>query len=224
MKITNGYKYLGTPFSVECEKINNGDGYWQSTKISVFNNGIFIGEYIRNFDRYDKETFYPFCIDTQWYALYSANYTCTRVLRLNADSIEDWCGEEKSSIGFCPTDMYVPSYKIYGNVDVDDRITDAGLNNEEFKEFHINENAATESGNFLFGFISGCVWGDDSSWKLKYLDLSKIPDKTLVITERFGYFELPHRYTLRQSISSIDYYDQDEIFVSLMQEKQYRLA
>jgi len=26
-----------------------------------------------------------------------------------------------------------------------------------------------------FGFIWGCVWGDDASWKVQYLDLSRDP-------------------------------------------------
>ena len=42
-----------------------------------------------------------------------------------------------------------------------------------------------------FGFVAGCVWGDDSSWKLQYLDLSRAAEGIVRREERFGYLELP---------------------------------
>ena len=36
----------------------------------------------------------------------------------------------------------------------------------------------------------GCVWGDDSSWKVQYLDLTGIQDGVIRRDERFGYAEL----------------------------------
>ena len=41
-----------------------------------------------------------------------------------------------------------------------------------------------------FGFVWGGVWGDDSSWKLQYLDLSRVQEGIIVRDERFGYLEL----------------------------------
>lgn len=38
--------------------------------------------------------------------------------------------------------------------------------------------------------ISGCIWGDDSSWKIQYLDLSGLPERRFLRDDRFGYFEL----------------------------------
>jgi hypothetical protein len=44
-----------------------------------------------------------------------------------------------------------------------------------------------------FGFVWGCVWGDDSSWKVQYLDLSRVVDGTLKPDDRFGYVKLATR-------------------------------
>jgi hypothetical protein len=38
--------------------------------------------------------------------------------------------------------------------------------------------------------VWGCIWGDDSSWKVQYLDLSRIQDGLINRDERFGYIEL----------------------------------
>jgi hypothetical protein len=34
------------------------------------------------------------------------------------------------------------------------------------------------------------VWGDDTSWKIQFLDLSRLNEKVLVRDDRFGYIEL----------------------------------
>jgi hypothetical protein len=38
--------------------------------------------------------------------------------------------------------------------------------------------------------VAGCVWGDDSSWKLQVFDLSKAAQGTITRSERFGYCEI----------------------------------
>src|SRR3990167_633721 len=45
--------------------------------------------------------------------------------------------------------------------------------------------------NPQFGFVSGCEWGDDTSWKVQFLDLSRIEDGILKRDERFGYIQHP---------------------------------
>jgi hypothetical protein len=56
-----------------------------------------------------------------------------------------------------------------------------------------------------FGFVAGCIWGDDSSWKLQYLDLSQAAQGTIGREERFGYLELPDDLTLDRAVDLIDY-------------------
>lgn len=42
-----------------------------------------------------------------------------------------------------------------------------------------------------YGLVGGCVWGDDSSVKVQFLDLSRAAEGVLVRDDRFGYLELP---------------------------------
>src|SRR5205085_5598456 len=41
-----------------------------------------------------------------------------------------------------------------------------------------------------FGFVWGCTWGDESSWKIQFLDLSRIQEGIFHRDARFGYLEL----------------------------------
>lgn len=62
-----------------------------------------------------------------------------------------------------------------------------------------------EGVNGQFGFVAGCVWGDDSSWKIEFLDLSKISEGIIKREYKFGYIELPSGRDLCDVIS-IDIY------------------
>lgn len=200
-------KYSNTPFSVSCESIQNRPGTWNSTKVSIFRDDKLIGEYLRNYSSYGDKTFYPFKVNNEWYALYSANYTATRIMKLHEDRIEDWCGEESHANGFCPTEIYVPkfisakhSYEMQGEKkEYDIFYVDCDSPEGEFQS-EINSPDFISLQYCNFGFLCGCVWGDDTSWKLRYIDLSKIPDKILSITDKFGYWELSNSLTLRESI------------------------
>ena len=64
-----------------------------------------IGEYLRNYSSF-YNTFHPFVQNGKEYALYSKDYTATRVMEL--PSCQDIAGEDRNSFGFCPIDFYVP--------------------------------------------------------------------------------------------------------------------
>lgn len=191
-----------SPFSVECNAVKNQPGTWDSTKVSIYRDDYLIGEYLRNYSSHGTNTFYPFKIADVWYALYSAHYTATRVMRLNEKDIEDWCGESESPYGFCPVEFYIPQYaKCITSV----TINGSSTNHEYFmvdndEEFLSKGKDVISTEYCTFGFLSGCVWGDDSSWKLRYIDLSSVPDKVLSITDKFGYWELPNTLKLKQCI------------------------
>lgn len=53
-------------------------------------------------------------------------------------------------------------------------------------------------------FVAGCYWGDDSSWKIQYMDVSRIDEGIIKRDERFGYIELPPGLTLKQAIQFDD--------------------
>jgi hypothetical protein len=122
-----------------------------SARVDIFDgdDGIAckIGSYERNHSGWCTDTLSPFLKDGRWFALYAPDYTTTRVMEL--PSCKDLGGEEHSGQGFCPVDYYVP----YDHPDVA---------------------AAGDAGSF--GFVAGCIWGDDSSWKIRYLDLSRASD------------------------------------------------
>lgn len=166
-----------------------------------------IGSYVRHHSSF-YDTFFPFKHENgKWYALYSADYTATRVMEL--PSCKDIGGEEGSENGFCPTEFYVPNY-IDGSYESDvDGITG------EYQEDQIPEDELWEKGwgehvwDDLkyrdFGFVSGCVWGDDWSWKIRYIDLSRVDEGIIEITPKFGHIWLPHGVKLSDAIDIDDF-------------------
>ncbi len=139
---------------------------WNYLEVFILEDGQIIGSYIRRYPSL-YNTFRPFYQNGGVYALYSADYTTTRVMRLPA--CEDLGGEEPSSEGFCPADYYVPY------------LPDQGLVGE-------------------WGFLSGCVWGDDSSWKIRHINLSRASEGIIEQSEKFGYLPMPSRLSLRESV------------------------
>lgn len=225
MKQTITKSFIGTPFKIEVATVDNKPGTWSSEKVSVYRCDNLIGEYIRNYHRFAALTFYPFRIGQDWYALYSAHYTATRVMKLQENKIEDWCGEEVLQHGFCPVEIYVPQYNKYAvndeskieyyTVDVD-YITQGEFCEDQTTDMFVSSEYCN------FGFLCGCVWGDDSNWKLRYIDLSQIPNKILTITDKFGYFPLPVSLTLRQCID-MNNWEPDDQLLALTKEEYIRL-
>lgn len=142
--------------------------------VEVLYNHNKIGEYKRNYSiMYD--TFYPFFLDGKYYALYSPNYTTTRIMSL--PDCKDLGGEEPHSNGFCPTGYYVP-------------YLDAGWY-KTYQEYLDNTDKDKIIGPMgQFGFVCGCVWGDDVSWKIQFLDLTRAAEGIITRDQRFGYREL----------------------------------
>jgi hypothetical protein len=50
------------------------------------------------------------------------------------------------------------------------------------------------------GFIAGCVWSDDSTWKREVIDLLKAVEGTIARSARFGHLELAHGVPLADSL------------------------
>ena len=49
--------------------------------------------------------------------------------------------------------------------------------------------------------MAGCYWGDDSSWKIQHIDVSRIDEGIIVRSDRFGYIELPSELSLKKAVS-----------------------
>ncbi len=90
-------------FSYEAEKIQNEDGYWDTTHVKVFKNDIVIFEYDRNYQMLN--TFCAFKQGDRNFALYSPDYTGTRILDL--DNAVDIGGDDPEEGGFCPVEFWV---------------------------------------------------------------------------------------------------------------------
>jgi len=149
-----------------------------STIVEIFRRGDHgreperVCKYERNYGLLD--TFEPFRQGGRDFALISQHYTGTSVLDLATGRVI--AEEPVSPTGFCPVGYYVPDWW-----DVHDGSVIPG--NEYWsadKEWPAGD----------FGFVWGCVWGDDSSWKVQHLDLSKSMSGVIRRDERFGYVEL----------------------------------
>lgn len=206
---------------------------WNGLKVGVFKveNEIEepIGEYERNYPSFFN-TFFHFRKDGKDFALYSPNYSVTRIMEL--PSCRDIGGEEPNSYGFCPTDYFVPTYieqeiitETKGSMGKHEkRVTKKRLNNPKTEDFmetvktyafrndRTGENCETvtvyrplSAHNFPFGFVAGCIWGDDSTYKIQYLDLSEVGKGILKRDDRFGYIVLPENQSLKEAIDMYDY-------------------
>lgn len=213
--------YIAKPVAV----IEYSPNSWKGLKIGVFRvdgeNEEQIGEYERNYHTlYD--TFVPFHLNGKDLALYSPDYTATRIMEL--PSCRNIGGEERDGAGFCPVDYFVPTYinqewTSISSYRPEETIT-RRINNpaekdliertEESRMIHPNTGKEITSSDrftpltplthYPFGFIAGCYWGDDSSWKIQYLDLAQADKGILKRHERFGYIELPRGVQLKNAI------------------------
>ncbi len=208
------------------EKVDNRPGTWNSTVVGVFRcegeNKEQVGQYKRNYPSLFR-TFCHFRKGDKDYALYAPDYTASRIMEL--PSCKDIGGEESHGAGFCPVDYYVPRYIERESIGLDDKV----------RRYRINEPAASDlvaqttkftpldekTGQriavekpsypvspllyYPFGFVAGCIWGDDSSWKIQYLDLTNAENGVLQRDERFGYIALPDSMQLSQAVDVVDY-------------------
>ena len=72
------------------------------------------------------------------------------------------------------------------------------------------------------GFVAGCVWGDDSSWKIQVLDLSNIENGVILRDDRFRYIELPQEVKLKNAISTW-HYDKEDDIIEIGATKKFKL-
>ncbi len=153
-------------------------GAWAGSVVAVFRRAESGGtpekvcEYERNHGL--LQTFEPFRQGGREFALISPQYSGTSVLDLATGRVI--AEEPASPYGFCPVGFYVPDWW--------DLHDDSMIPGSEYWT------ADNEWPTGEFGFVWGCVWGDDSSWKVQYLDLTGIQDGVIRREERFGHVEL----------------------------------
>lgn len=168
---------------------SNNKHHWNTMKVDVYVRDSLLTSYLRNYSSFGN-TFEPFQqldADNEWhpYALVSQDYTTTAVMDLLTGKII--AKEKPDSWGFCPVDFYVPDWWEYYDEEFNP-------NSEEWD----SRNDWDLKGRF--GFVAGCIWGDDSSWKIQYLDLSEIQKGKIKREELFGYIQLPNNLRLKDAI------------------------
>ena len=145
---------------------------WTTLRVEVLDGDRVIATYNRNYAM--LQTFEPFRQGERDFALVSPDYTTTAVLDLSNGEIV--AGEEPNPGGFCPVGFYVPDW------------WDLHQGSILPGSMHWSDDHEWPTGDL--GFVWGCVWGDDSSWKVQYLDLSGVQNGVLHRDDRFGYVKL----------------------------------
>jgi hypothetical protein len=69
------------------------------------------------------------------------------------------------------------------------------------------------------GFVAGCAWWDDTSWKIQYLDLSEVDKGIIKRSEKFGYVEMPDDMSLSDCITYEA--DEDAVYFKLACSKSF---
>lgn len=152
--------------------------------------------FTRNYHYVFPRLFEPFqqFREGEWkeYALFSFNYMFSDVIDLTTGEViateprsnaereyTDKDGNRKTygGAGFCPVAFFVPDWWDFNDGSI--------IPGSEYWE-------EREEGSYVggWGLVFGCVWGDDNSWKMQYLDLSQISEGTVNREERFGYVEV----------------------------------
>ena len=206
------------PIRVEVTKsISAGDrDYSRAVHVEIVDGERTVGSYDRNYAM--LRTFEPFRQADRQFALISPNYTATSVMDLQTGKII--AGEEPSSGGFCPVGFYVPDWW-----DLHEQAVEYGTlpGSRGWTADH-------EWPTGQFGFVWGCVWGDDSSWKVQYLDLSRVQEGVLHREERFGYIvldtgEREGDETWRDARQFIELWsDEGELRVQFLTRQTYNLS
>jgi hypothetical protein len=161
-------------FSTRAKEVETGDGHVNELHVDVLDQcGQAVASYHRNYPNLFR-TFEPFRQGDRLLALFSSDYTATSVMDLSTGKVV--ASEDPDSMGFCPVGFYVPDWWDIHDGSI---LPGSGSWNDTFE---------LPKGDF--GFVWGCIWGDDGSWKVQFLDLSRVQDGMLVRDERFGYLEL----------------------------------
>jgi hypothetical protein len=197
-----------------------------TTIVSIFEGDQFLGSYEHLFPAYGASTFCPFQHGDRWYALYSADYTTTRMMSL--PECQDLGGEEPNPSGFCPVEYYVPRYRVvsWGHPAAGKTYVSYLFDNaDRFRPSgYTAETTTYHYGPWQFlgtGFVAGCQWGDDASWKVEMLDLSRIAEGIITRSARFGHFELPRKLSLRDALDFLGWTPDDPILTVIRQEARH---
>lgn len=190
--------------------------------VSIFEGECLLGSYERKHPGWGESTFHPFERDGKWYALYSEDYTRTRVMSL--PECQDIGGEEPTPNGFCPVEYYVPCYRTVSWTDAKTGTSYARYEFDNAERHHHHSEAPHPMyryGPWQFlktAFVAGCHWGDDSCWKVEVIDLTGAGEGFIKRSALLGHFELPHGKPLKDCIDFLGWTPEDPVVKMIRQE------
>jgi hypothetical protein len=191
------------------------------SEVSIYaTGGVFkrkLGSYTRNYPAHGLGTWYPFSRGGKDYALYSRDYTSTRVMEL------PWCkdigGEEPAVL--IERDYYVPEavWGVYCPVEY--FVPKVVIRDKDLFPKWPNLPRTTPSD---LAFVAGFSWGEPSEWEIQCLDLSQVESGIITRDQRFSYIAMPEGASLRDSVSLKYYEKTDTLTVTLPVMQTFDLA
>jgi hypothetical protein len=178
-----------TRIEVISDVVHRGVQHARAVHVEILDGDRLVFAYDRNYAM--LRTFEPFRQGDRDYALISPDYTATAVADLATGRIV--ASEQHDPGGFCPVGFYVPDWW-----DVHERLGTANVLPGSSRWRSEDEWPTGD-----FGFVWGCRWGDDSTMKVQYLDLSHIREGVVARDDRFGYVELADQPAARAAIAGI---------------------
>lgn len=168
-----------------------------------------LGEYIREYPHYSETTFAPFkSRNGNWYALYAPKSSQINLMRLpECRPVEK---EKAKLIGFCAMEIWVPSYYMKEYNQAAYGVFDNQTHLHPTSYAHLSKVGGPYENYLELAFVGGCYWGDDNSMKVQVIDLTRVEEGILSMSEPFGYFETTSK-SLRESIELELDQDEDEL-------------
>ncbi len=184
-------------YKIETVTRKSNPGCWDVIDITIKKDEEVVFEVTRRYSTMAEETTKFFELDGKEIVVYSDDYQTLNFFNLTDRQPIQLDEESKKQIyGFCPVEIIIPRYKI----------------EDEWYEMD-NDNGPLYHD---FAMVSGCAWGDDSSWKLNIIDLKDLlSGKVRYVTNledlepKWLYEELPSQLKLKDCFN-IDY-DWEEI-------------
>lgn len=211
-------------YTLKTLPIDNGSGHWKSTLCHIFCDEVEIGSYLYRYYNSAEKIFQPFNINGKDYAIISTDYTTVSFITLPDCTPVVLTDESKENLSdHCPVECWIPRYKEIRTEYEAEMILGHPSGVKDFYVYfddsEIREPKDPESFELPihyhdFGFVAGCVWGDDSgNWKVNFLDLSGIEKGEVFYTSEgkreWTYKQLPSNLTMKQAIK-IDRWSADE--------------
>jgi len=165
---------------------------WRPCTVPIFDGDAEIGSYERTNAFFAAETFEPFELSGAWYALYTRDHACTRVMSL--PDCRDIGGEEPHPQGFRPYGYFVPRYRTFETSVGDGKVIRSWSFESEPEKYETGDNIDPWGRplrvgpwqSLDIGFVAGSIRDENTDLRLETFDLSRAHEGVIIRTARFG--------------------------------------